>query len=68
MKLLAILIKNKRNLHLRRNKPEQKCKNCIKRSNNYIKICSGMKKPQKMIQLWTIRPLALNTNFSQKRQ
>jgi len=68
MKLLANFIKNATNLHLRLHKPQQKCKNYIKRSINYIKIITGIKNIQKTTHLWTIRPLALYTNFSEKSQ
>ncbi len=68
MKLLANFIKNATNLHLTTHKPQQKCKNYIKRSNNYTKFTVGMKKMQKTDHLWTIRPLAFYSNFIEKSQ
>lgn len=32
-------------------------------SNNFIKSDNMIKKSQKFVKLWTIRPLALYTNF-----
>ncbi len=37
-------------------------------SNNFIKFNIMMKKSQKFAKLWTIRPLALYTNFKEKSQ
>ena len=37
-------------------------------SNNLIKFNIMMKKSQKFVKLWTIRPLALYTNFKEKSQ
>ena len=37
-------------------------------SNNFIKSDIMMKKSQKFVKLWTIRPLALYTNFKEKNQ
>jgi len=68
MKLLVNLIKNAINFHSGTHKTIQKCKNYNKRSKNYTKNRTGMKKPQKLFNLWTIRPLALNTNFREKSQ
>ena len=68
MKLLANLIKNATNLHLTTHKPQEKCKNYIKRSNNYTKFALGIKNIQETSHLWTIRPLAFYTNFSEKYQ
>ncbi len=37
-------------------------------SNNFIKFNIMIKKSQKITKLWTIRPLALYTNFKEKSQ
>ena len=37
-------------------------------SNIYIKSYIMIKKSQKFAKLWTIRPLALYTNFKEKSQ
>lgn len=36
--------------------------------NNFIKSSNMIKKSQKIVKLWTIRPLALYTNFKDKNQ
>lgn len=40
----------------------------IKLYKNYIDSINLIKKLQKMIQLWTIRPLVLYTNSNEKNQ
>jgi hypothetical protein len=37
-------------------------------TNNFIKSDIMIKKSQKFTKLWTIRPLALYTNFKEKSQ
>ena len=37
-------------------------------SKNFIKSDIMIKKSQKFVKLWTIRPLALYTNFKKKSQ